>query len=733
MNVPRINLAETSDFDLGGLRVSPARRQVSMAGQCRELEPKVAQVLIALASASPSVVSRDRLVEQCWDGRIVGDDALNRCILALRHLAREYSPEPFAIETIPRVGYSLVAGPNGKPNNKSPLIQVLIALALLLAISAGTFFWERYDRAQGAPASIAILPFRNLSTGDASFAEGVSEEILDRLSREPQFRVAGRASSSQFGKDPDIQEVARKLKVDYMLEGSVRTQGDRVRVNAALIKAKDRSRLWSDSYDGTLTDVFAIQNAIGRAVATGLSRKLAFAAPDSRRTTNAEAYALYLNAQGLLRSGMVSGGSDAIAPLKRAIALDPGFAPAWSSLAEALLLKGRTGDNEGLIALIPQARSAARHALRLDPNDAEAHEILSTLLGTDSPEAIQVRWRAGKLRARTGEGQLALAGAFEASGRWEEAYAAMQRAHELDPSWSLPWRTMLDLKAVMGDRSGAEAAIRGGFADDPQLQSFGRARLAWFNGDFSEAARRWSELAKSESQWASPSKLSLQNALLMMNLSKDRPSRPPRPSVGQQRTTPARIWMTTAPSAAEWKRRNRSPAAELVYRDENVIAAKLMLNAGRASELVATYESPTGLLGLRQGQSVGTCFLQSAAIVAAAFRGVNRNAEADAILKQADARIRAAYRRGPVPLWFDDDAAGIWALQGKSEMAIAALERALRRGSTHSTRTDLPRIGDEPALGPLQSNPRFKAVLSKYSAHFNKERIETARALHLQR
>src|SRR3954466_1070589 len=108
MDVPRINLAETSDFDLGGLRVSPARRQVSMNGDCRELEPKFVQVLIALASASPAVVSRDKLVQQCWDGRVVGDDALNRCILALRHLSQEFAPEPFKIETVPRIGHRLV-------------------------------------------------------------------------------------------------------------------------------------------------------------------------------------------------------------------------------------------------------------------------------------------------------------------------------------------------------------------------------------------------------------------------------------------------------------------------------------------------------------------------------------------------------------------------------------------------------------------------------------------------
>jgi len=115
VNVACINLAESSDFDVGGLHVNPAHRQVSMDGATRDLEPKVLQVLIALASVRPSVVSRDRLIEQCWDGRIVGDDALNRCIVALRHLAREFSPEPFAIETVPRVGYSLVERPARNP------------------------------------------------------------------------------------------------------------------------------------------------------------------------------------------------------------------------------------------------------------------------------------------------------------------------------------------------------------------------------------------------------------------------------------------------------------------------------------------------------------------------------------------------------------------------------------------------------------------------------------------
>ena len=121
MDAPRIDLAETPDFDLGGLRVSPARREVAMDDERRELEPRVAQVLVALASARPEVVSRDRLIEQCWDGRMVGDDALNRCIVALRHLAKEFSPEPFLIETVPRVGYTLIErGVSAATRRQSP-------------------------------------------------------------------------------------------------------------------------------------------------------------------------------------------------------------------------------------------------------------------------------------------------------------------------------------------------------------------------------------------------------------------------------------------------------------------------------------------------------------------------------------------------------------------------------------------------------------------------------------
>ncbi len=728
----RIDLANVGEFELGTLMIRPSELLVLSNGDRRELQPRVMQVLVALARARPTVVSRDKLIEQCWDGRVVGDDALNRCILALRHLSQEFSPKPFEIETLPRIGHRLIEnGAERAPSARPVKWRLVAAVLVLLLISAvGLLLWQQRLQAS-EPASIAVLPFRNLTSGERYFAEGIGEEIMGQLAREPAFRVAGSASAAQFSQPTDPRKVGRALRVDYILEGSVRPEGNRVRINAALIQTKDGVRLWSETYDRELDDILELQSAIGQAVASELRRALVHSQA-GRERVNGKAYALYLNARGILRSGNPESGRDAVDLLREVIRLDPAFAPAWSSLADALMLDGMTRGDEGLIAVLPRARDAVNQSLKLDPKDPEAHAILARLLGSDGPEAIAHERRAAALEPTTGEGLMRLGFAHQASGEWAQATEAFRRAHELDPAWSTPVRVMLDHAALMGDRRAAETLIKRGMSDDPMIQQFALARVASFVGDFSEAARGWSALAEGSSRWASPSKLSLQDTLYMLKLSKDRPSRPARPTPGQARSTPAHIWMTAPPTPAEWQRRNRSWAAELVYRDQNVIAAKLMLRSGRASELAATFDTPTGLLGVRHGQALGTCYLQSAAIVAAALRDVGRRPEADALLREADGLIRRAYARGNVPLWFEDDAAGIWALQGKHNEAVDALDRALRRGSVHATRTDLPRLEDEPALRSLRGNSRFDAVRSKYEAHNARERRETALALQIQ-
>ncbi|HEX8623908.1 MAG TPA: winged helix-turn-helix domain-containing protein [Allosphingosinicella sp.] len=173
----RIELALTPEFGLGGVLVRPARRQIRVADDdCRELEPRVMQVLVALAMARGAVVSRDRLIDTCWRGRIVGDDSLNRCVVALRRLAREIEPKPFTIETIKRVGYCLVENRpkaetanvsgeasrrTGRPTGRAPFLAAT-GLALLGAFAAGMLF-----RAEQSVPCVEDEPMASASSGAA--------------------------------------------------------------------------------------------------------------------------------------------------------------------------------------------------------------------------------------------------------------------------------------------------------------------------------------------------------------------------------------------------------------------------------------------------------------------------------------------------------------------------------------------------------------------------------------
>jgi TolB-like protein/tetratricopeptide (TPR) repeat protein len=728
MDAPRINLADTPDFDLGGLRVSPARREVRMDEERRELEPKVLQVLVALATAESEVVPRDRLIEQCWDGRIVGDDALNRCIVALRHLAKEYSPEPFTIETVPRVGYSLIDLGRARPRADSGSLRNRVAVAaLLLLLVVGTglgIAWSRFGRSAAAPASIALLPFRNLSAGDPYFAEGIGEEILGQLSRDPQFRVAGRASSGEFGKDADARDVARRLSVDYVVEGSVRRQGDRVRVNADLVAAKDGSRLWSDSYDGKLDDIFAIQQRIGASIAGALRLKLAkspvLAGP---LVTNGEAYNLYLTARGLIRTRNRDVFVTSSNLLRDAIKLDPSYAPAWASLAESTYLEDFPNGSDGLVAALPGAQGYARQALRLAPDLADGHRVLALTLPYGSPEALSHLRRAAELDPNSAEVSLGLGSGLAAAGEFDAEMAAYRHARELDPAWFRTTGQMGIRLAETGQRSEAEAVATRGFANNQPNLHILLGRIAWIFGDFSEAARHWSITARSNSpRWSPRARIGVADVRMIVGIDPTPPGHKPAFVTVHQRSD---VQVATPPTPSAWQAHNRNAAAADVYRDDNHMAAKLMLKAGRAKELAAAYDRPVGLLSLRADASVRADQLHEAAVVALALRQAGRTADADRLLGKAASRIATVYRQTTRPFQLDADVAAIWAVQGRRDQALSMLERAMRRGWTDSANTDLPDIQDEPAFVSLRGQPRFERIRASLAAHLARERVET--------
>jgi len=731
----RINLGVVPDFTLGKLHVVPMRRQVIFDGQPRTLEPRVMQVLVALAEARPSVVSRDQLAQICWGGLHVGDDAINRCILALRHLARDLSPTPFAIETIARVGYALVEAPESSRDRSAkfrwPAKRItLVTLAALILAFAGTIGWLRFSQRPVTPATIAVLPFRNLSAGDPYFAEGVGEEILDQLAREPEFRVAGRMTSAQFSNTKNLRDAGQSLGVEHVLEGSVRKQGDRVRVSADLVRVRDGIQLWSGTFDGQLNDIFEIQQRIGEAVAGAVKRRLVRTPIGAgMRVSNGQAYDRYLAARSLMRSRNPDVMTAAVQLLREAVQLDPGYAPAWSSLAEAVRFDADNGGHEDVIAALPQARSYAWHALKLAPDLPEAHGVLGMLLEFASPEAQAHLRRSSELDPNNAEYQIWLGIAHETAGEFDQELASYRRAHELDPLWFRPVRDISLSLAEFGKRQEAEAFVKRVYAESPNNQNLVMGRIAGISGDYPEAVRRWTMVEKADPKTlGKPARLALSTVLFALHL----PTEPPprdwvRPA---DLSNPIRrVWMNSPPTPEEWRKRNRSRLAAEVYNVENVVAAKLMLNAGRPRELVATYVSDAGLLGIHQDETIRPHQLNVVPLVAVALRQTGRSALADRLLSQADAVIRTIYRRGQVPFSFDADAAAIWAAQGRRDEALAALERAMRRGWTHAGTTDLPELGGEPAFAPLRADPRFHRIEARLSDTLQRQRQEI---LHLR-
>jgi len=225
--------------------------------------------------------------------------------------------------------------------------------------------------------SIAVLPFVNMSADEDQeyFADGIAEELLNLLTKVPQLRVISRSSAFSFkGQNLEIPEIGRRLNVAHVLEGAVRKSGNRVRITAELIDARSDTHLWSETYDRPLDDIFAVQDEIASAVVEQLKIRLLGAAPKAK-ATDPRAYALFLQGRQLARQRTAVSFTQAISLYQQALAIDPGYAAAWSGLSGVY----NSQTNEGLRPIAEGyrlSREAGNKALVLDPDLASAHARL---------------------------------------------------------------------------------------------------------------------------------------------------------------------------------------------------------------------------------------------------------------------------------------------------------------------------------------------------------------------
>jgi TolB-like protein/Tfp pilus assembly protein PilF len=368
-----------------------------------------------------------------------------------------------------------------------------VAILTLLFLLGGALFWyfqrtsivpEAQVQAQSAPPSavapvalpndrsIAVLPFVNMSSDREQeyFADGISEEVLNLLTQVPQLRVIARTSSFSFkGKEADIAEIAKKLNVAHVLEGSVRRSNDTVRITAQLIRASDSSHLWSETYDRKLTDVFAVQDEIAAAVVTQMKVTLLGEVPKSR-VTDPQAYTKFLQARHLTTQWTPEGFNKSTELYREVLAADPNYVEAWRMLATNSL-------NEGAFGLRPldescrSAREYVNKVLAIDPHYGRGHDGLalialtcdldlwmaarewSTALELD-PTNESIRFNVAFFLMSLGQAEQAVAVlrdlisrnplsastyvflgmAYYLGGRWDEAADAFRTAISLSPN-----------------------------------------------------------------------------------------------------------------------------------------------------------------------------------------------------------------------------------------------------------------------------------------------------------
>ncbi len=387
---------------------------------------------------------------------------------ALARLADAVGKEPAApVQQIP-------ATKRAGRTKKRFAVAVAILVCVGAAAAVSIHFWSLNHRAAHpavaaaiADRSIAVLPFADMSEkkDQEYFADGMAEEVLDLLAKVPDLKVIGRTSSFQFkGKSDDLRTIGDKLGAAYIVEGSVRKVGPRIRVTAQLIDAHSGTHRWSESYDRDFGDVLALQDEIAAGVARAL--QLAVSADEARPSPHlksTEAYTLYLRGRALLDQQAGVPLLDAINDFEQALALDPSLRRAAEALALAYVDQGFDESSvPGHIAW-QQAREAAKNLLRVDPNSATAHGVLGLVHAADEFDWNAAEAELSKSLALNPRDPTILdyaARVANARGQRDEALRRSDASLALDPlnPWAQQGRGFI--LYVAGDFAGAEAALR---------------------------------------------------------------------------------------------------------------------------------------------------------------------------------------------------------------------------------------------------------------------------------
>jgi TolB-like protein/Tfp pilus assembly protein PilF len=417
-------------LSFGDYEIDLKRRELRRAKRPVHVEPQVFDLLVYLVRNRNRVVSKDDLIASVWNGRTVSDSTFTSRINAARKAIGDSGVDQKLIRTVPRKGFRFVAVANEQSNRVDPV---------------GTPADQIHDQPSAAlplpdrPA-IAVLPFNNMSDDPEQeyFSDGISEDIITALSKLRWFFVIARNSSFIYkGKSVHMKQVSDELGVRYVVEGSVRKSGDRVRITAQLNDVSTGSHVWAEHYDRDLTDVFAVQDEITEAIVAAIEPQI-YAAENFRARrkppNSLDAWDLVMRALSHYWRVTRQDHLVAQALLEKAIAIDPDYGQALSVLATSHMFGVHLGWAD-IVTAAPIAERSALAAVQADSEDPWAHNALgSVYFSTRRLDNSLAEFElALQLNPNFSLAQGYYALALSYSGRWQEAYEAAQRAIRLSP------------------------------------------------------------------------------------------------------------------------------------------------------------------------------------------------------------------------------------------------------------------------------------------------------------
>ncbi len=483
-------------FQFSDFVLDPRRFELRRGERILKLEKIPMELLILLVEREGELVSREEIVERLWgkDVFFEADRGINTAMSKIRLALRDDSERPRYVQTVVGKGYRFIAsvsqwqspdvqtvqestGAATVPTTPLASVQrvsvpgrrsVVLTSALLVLVVLAVGYYVLQSRAVQSLQTLAVLPFKPLSSGasDEYLELGMADALITKLSRSSRLIVRPTSAIRRYtGPDADALAAGRALQVEAVLEGNIQRLEDRLRVSIRLLRVRDGTSLWSDSYDTRFRDVFQVQDTVSERVAEALALRLSTpekAGLTKRDTANVEAYEQYMRGIFFWNKRSENGLKKAVSCFEQAIALDDNYALAYAGLAAALSPTGYRGYSApGEVHA--KMRAAATRAVTLDPKLPEAHVALGAVLAF-----YEWNWSEGEKefqRALELNPNLPLAHHWygqllDGLGRYEEALKHRQRAQELDPITPIVIYALGQTRFLLGDNERALAEFR---------------------------------------------------------------------------------------------------------------------------------------------------------------------------------------------------------------------------------------------------------------------------------